>query len=103
MKYYSTCEWRDATDGHTYRKGDPFPFDGREIPAERLEALQTGRNRAELRLIWADKSSDGPAEAPKAETPVEAKKGQEKAPAKKAPVKKAPAKKPPVKKSQEKK
>ena len=35
--YFSLLEWRDNSDGHLYREGEHFPFDGREIPKERLE------------------------------------------------------------------
>lgn len=51
MSFISIARWRDAEDGHLYREGELFPFDGREINPERLEALVTGRNRAGLRLI----------------------------------------------------
>ena len=34
-KYISARTWRDLTDKHLYREGDPFPFDGREVPAAR--------------------------------------------------------------------
>ena len=67
-KYFSAAEWRDLEDGHLYREGEPFPFDGRDVPAERLEALESGRNRAGLRLIRADEVQDEK-EAPKKEAP----------------------------------
>ena len=63
MKYISTVTWRDNTDGHLYAEGEPFPFDGREIPKERLESLESGRNRAGLRLIRAVVVPDEPKEA----------------------------------------
>lgn len=72
MAYISTTEWRDNTDGHLYREGEPFPFDGREVPAGRLEELESGHNRAGLRLIRAEKAKDEPAEAPKEEAPKKA-------------------------------
>lgn len=72
MKHISTVTWRDNTDGHLYREGEPFPFDGREIPKERLEALESGRNRAGLRLIRAVEVQDEPKEAPKGEAPKKA-------------------------------
>lgn len=85
MKYISTVTWRDNTDGHLYREGEPFPFDGREIPKERLEALESGRNRAGLRLIRAVEVQDEPAEARKEENaPVDAQNAQEQAPDRKA-------------------
>ena len=90
MKYISAILWRDLTDGHLYAEGDEFPFDGREIPAERLEMLESGRNEAGLRFIRA---VEPPKEVPKEEEP-------EKAPeAKKTAPKKAPAKKPAAKKT----
>ena len=69
MKFISTGTWRDLSDGHLYREGESFPFDGREIPKERLEELESGRNRAGLRLI---RVQDEPEEAPKAEEPEKA-------------------------------
>lgn len=82
MKYISTVTWRDNTDGHLYREGEPFPFDGREIPKDRLEALENGRNRAGLRLIRACEIQDEPEEAPKAEAPKKAAAGRKTASAK---------------------
>jgi hypothetical protein len=70
--YISLREWRDNTDGHLYREGEPFPFDAREIPKERLEALESGRNRAGLRLIRAVEVQDEPEEARKEEEPKKA-------------------------------
>jgi hypothetical protein len=82
-KYFSTAEWRDNTDGHLYREGEPFPFDGREIPGDRLEALESGRNRAGLRLIRAVEVQDEPEEVRKEEAPKKAPEGRKTAPAKK--------------------
>lgn len=84
MKYISTVTWRDNTDGHLYREGEPFPFDGREIPKDRLEALENGRNRAGLRLIRACEVQDEPEEAPKKEAPKKATGGRKTASAGKA-------------------
>ena len=84
MKYISTVTWRDNTDGHLYREGEPFPFDGREIQADRLESLESGRNRAGLRLIRAVEVQDEPAEARKEEAPEKAADGRKTAPAKTA-------------------
>ena len=81
--YISLREWRDNTDGHLYREGEPFPFDGREIPKERLEALESGRNRAGLRLIRAVEVQDEPEEARKEEAPEKAPGGRKTATAKK--------------------
>jgi len=80
--YTSIREWRDNTDGHLYREGEPFPFDGREIAAERLESLESGRNRAGLRLIRAKEIQDELTEAQKEEAPKTAEKGRKTAPAK---------------------
>ena len=86
--YISLREWRDNTDGHLYREGEPFPFDGREIPKERLEALESGRNRAGLRLIRAVEVQDEPEETRKEEAPEKAPEGRKTAPAKKRTTKK---------------
>lgn len=75
--YISTELWRDLTDGHLYRQGDPFPFDGREVDAERLAQLETGRNRAGLRLIQAMDTPDEETEAPEQEAPEGATEAQE--------------------------
>lgn len=72
MKFVSTGTWRDLTDGHLYHEGDQFPFDGRAVPGDRIEALESGHNRAGLRLIRADKDSDGQPEAKKPEAPKRA-------------------------------
>ena len=72
MKFISAYEWRDNTDGHLYREGEPFPFDGREIAKDRLDALVSGRNRAGLRLIRAEEVQDEPVEARKEEAPKKA-------------------------------
>ena len=70
--YVSTQEWQDLTDMHLYREGEPFPFDGREVPEDRLEALESGRNRAGLRLIRAIEVPDDKPEARKEEAPEKA-------------------------------
>ena len=88
MKYISAYTWRDNTDGHLYREGEPFPFDGREIPKERLEALESGRNRAGLRLIRAVEVQDEPEEARKEETPEKASGGRKTAAPRKRTTKK---------------
>lgn len=75
-KYFSLMEWRDNSDGHLYREGEPFPFDGREIPEERLDSLESGHNRAGLRLIRAEEVQDEPKEAPKEEAPKKAPEGR---------------------------
>ena len=55
--------WRDLTDGHLYNAGDPFPWDGREVPEERIYALKSSQNKAGFALIKA-------VESKKAETPI---------------------------------
>ena len=82
MKFISTVEWRDNTDGHLYREGEPFPFDGREIAQERLTELESGRNRAGLRLIRSCEVKDEPAEARKEKAPEKAAEGRKTAPRK---------------------
>lgn len=57
MKYISLSTWRDLKDGHLYHEGDEFPFDGREVSPERIAELETGVNRAGLKLIRADEAS----------------------------------------------
>ena len=82
MKYISTVTWRDNTAGHLYREGEPFPFDGREIPKERLDSLESGHNRAGLRLIQAEEVQDEPEEVRKEEAPRKAPEGRKTAPKK---------------------
>ena len=86
--YVSTQVWRDLTDGHLYTEGEKFPFDGREIAPERLAELESGRNRAGLRLIGAVESVSEPEEARKEEAPKKASGGRKTAPAKKRTTKK---------------
>ena len=86
--YFSLREWRDNSDGHLYREGEPFPFDGREIPKERLDSLESGHNRAGLRLIRAVEVQDEPEETRKEEAPEKAPEGRKTAPAKKRTTKK---------------
>lgn len=82
MSYVCTREWRDLSDRHLYREGDPYPFDGREISAERLEQLESGRNRAGLQMIRSV-AEKKPAETPKpAEEPRKAPVRRKKAAAK---------------------
>ena len=51
--YISTTEWRDLESGHLYNAGDPFPYDGQDIPEERITALSTAQNKAGFALIQA--------------------------------------------------
>ena len=88
MGYISLAAWRDLTDGHLYREGEPFPFDGREVSGARLDELMNGRNRAGLRLIGAVESVSEPEEARKEEAPKKASGGRKTAPAKKRTTKK---------------
>lgn len=83
-KFVSTAEWRDNTDGHLYLEGDSFPFDGREISAERLNELESGHNRAGLVLIRAIDVQGEPEEVRKEEAPKKAAEGRKTAPAKTA-------------------
>jgi len=55
--YRAIERFRDLTDGHLYNPGEAFPFDGREVPAERLETLATARNRSNKPLIAPDNES----------------------------------------------
>ena len=81
-KYVSTETWRDNSDGHLYHEGEQFPFDGREIAGDRLESLESGRNRAGLRLIRAEEVQDEPVEVRKEEAPKKAAEGLKTASAK---------------------
>ena len=91
MAYRSLTTWRDLSDGHLYREGDPFPFDGREISGERLAELESGHNRAGLRLIQADEAKGEPEATEAKQEPEKAPEAQE--------TKKAPAKKPAARKT----
>lgn len=51
--YECISRFRDLEDGHLYEKGEPFPHDGRVIPAERIAALSTTQNKAGFTLIKA--------------------------------------------------
>lgn len=65
MMYVSLCEWRDLQDGHLYQAGEPFPHDGRQIPAERIATLINGKNRASKPLVKEVKEAPmADAEAP---------------------------------------
>lgn len=57
--YKSITLWRDLTDGHLYNAGDPFPWDGRTIPDERIEQLSTPQNKAGFALIKAVEGAKG--------------------------------------------
>lgn len=61
----SIVKWRDLTDGHLYNAGDPFPYDGREIPKERIEELSGKRNMAGFALIEIEpEEAQAPEEKP---------------------------------------
>lgn len=66
--YVSKILWRDITDNHLYRQGEVFPFDGREIPDERIAELTGTQNKARKAVIELVQSEIGkdPAEAPDA-------------------------------------
>lgn len=81
-KYVSTQVWQDLTDMHLYAEGEPFPFDGRDVGEERLNELESGRNRAGLRLIRAVDVQDDEIPAPKEEAPKQAAVARKTAPAK---------------------
>ena len=40
-------------NGHLYNPGDPFPYDAREIPANRIAELSGSQNKAGFALIKA--------------------------------------------------
>ena len=61
--YKAIVRWRDLSDGHLYEPGDPFPFDGRVIPAKRLNSLQSNENAVRRALIV--KVEAEPVEEPK--------------------------------------
>lgn len=82
-KYISVRLWRDLTDKHLYNEGDPFPFDGREVPEERLRELESGRNQAGLQMIQGIITEDTPKTAQETKTE----------PVKKAPARRTAAKK----------
>lgn len=52
----SLTRWVDADDGHLYDTGDEYPFDGRDIPDDRIKELSTAMNKAGFPLIEADKA-----------------------------------------------
>lgn len=72
MRYISCGTWRDLTDRHLYHEGEPFPFDGRAVPDERISELESGRNRAGLRLIRAVEAENEHPEVEKQEAPKKA-------------------------------
>lgn len=77
--YISTDLWRDLTDKHLYHAGDPFPFDGREIPEDRINSLLSEHNLAGYALIRL--VEDEPEKKPtvKEEAPRRGKRSQKKA------------------------
>ena len=93
MKYQSIYEWRDLEDGHFYRIGEAYPFDGREVSAERIAALSGAHNKAGCVLIAAIPEAETPTvKAPTADDggeagnqTVEAEPKQDKAKAKRKP------------------
>ena len=73
-KFISVTTWRDLTDGHLYHEGESFPFDGRVITGDRMDALETGRNGAAMRLILAVEVQDEQPEGQTVNAPEGAKK-----------------------------
>ena len=71
MKYQSIYEWRDLEDGHLYGVGEVYPFDGREVSAERIAVLSGAHNKAGCVLIEAI-PEEGAIEAPTADDGGEA-------------------------------
>ncbi len=67
--------FRDLTDGHLYEAGDSYPYDGRQIPAVRIHALESGQNGACKALI--ERVDNLPTPAP--ETPKKVPRGRKKA------------------------
>lgn len=51
--YRAIERFRDLTDGHLYESGEIFPYDGRKISEDRINALATGRNASSKPLIAA--------------------------------------------------
>lgn len=49
--YKSLSTWVDMEDGHEYHEGEPFPHDGREVPADRIDSLMTAMNGTGMPLI----------------------------------------------------
>ena len=88
MKYISATQWRDLTDRHLYAEGDEFPFDGRDVPAERLDELAGSGNRAGFPLIRAVDVQDEPEEVRKEEAPKKAHEGRKTATRKRTTTKK---------------
>lgn len=72
----SLAYWRDTEDGHLYDEGDQFPFDGRDIPEDRIRELSSSDNKAGFPLI---ESVDEQEPIQTEETPKKAEKRQKKA------------------------
>ena len=49
-KLISLIEWNDLVSGHTYQKGEPYPFDGK-TSKKRIAELCGSENRAGFPLI----------------------------------------------------
>ena len=77
--YISTDLWRDLTDKHLYHAGDPFPFDGREIPEDRINSLLSGHNLAGFALIKPVEYEPEKKPTVKEEAPRRGKRNQKKA------------------------
>lgn len=84
MGYISLGVWRDLTDGHLYHEGERFPFDGRAVTEKRISELESGLNRAGMRLIRADGAETGLPEGSAVKAPETASEARKTAPAAKA-------------------
>ena len=76
--YLSNMLWRDLTDRHLYQQDETFPYDGRKVPAERIESLLSGKNKAGIAFIRLveDQPEQKPVE--KAEAPKRATRSRKK-------------------------
>ena len=68
-KCESIARFVDLEDGHLYNPGDPFPYDGRELPAERIAELCGTQNKAGFALIKVVETPNEEKPVEKAETP----------------------------------
>ena len=68
-KCASIARFVDLEDGHLYTPGDPFPYDGRELPAERISELSGTQNKAGFALIKVVETPNEEKPVEKAETP----------------------------------
>ena len=71
--------WRDLEDGHLYDMGDEYPYDGREVSAERIADLSSKQNKAGFALIKAVEIPVEEKPIVKEETPKNPTRGRKKA------------------------